>query len=61
MEEDEAEPVVVGEPDEGDVKVVELIEEDETEMEIQEPVYDTRNTTIVRPLQYDRLTTVQKR
>ncbi|XP_030854637.1 zinc finger CCCH domain-containing protein 14 isoform X2 [Strongylocentrotus purpuratus] len=61
MEADEAEPVVVVEPDEGDVKVVELIEEDEREMEIQEQVYDTRNTTIVRPLQYDRLTTVQKR
>ncbi|XP_054758966.2 zinc finger CCCH domain-containing protein 14-like [Lytechinus pictus] len=61
METDKGEAVVVVECDEEEMKVVELIEEDERVMEIQEPVYDTRNTTIVRPLQFDRLTSLMKR
>ena len=43
------------------VELVDQAVEEEKEMETQEPVYDTRTTKIVRPLQFDRLSAMQKR
>ena len=42
------------------VELVDQAVEEEKEMETQ-PVYDTRTTKIVRPLQFDRLSAMQKR